>query len=524
MRSETADVLIARYGPRLRWYATGTAMLGMVAAVVTTTIVNVAIPDIMGAFGIGQDRAQWLSTGALAAMTVGMLTTSWLINTFGERRTFIGALVIFTTTSLIAGFSPNENVLIGARIIQGSVAGVLQPLSMYVLFRVFPPEQRGTAMGMFGVSVILGPALGPTIGGLLIDQFNWRYVFFANVPLAGAAMLLGTLFMPERPEDAKRIDFDWLGFVLLATCIGTLLTGLSNGQREGWNSDFVLGLFAIATVSGASFLAWELRIDQPLVELRVLAVGQFTAAATVAFIFGLGLFGSVYLVPLFVQVVQKYTPLNAGLLLMPAGLIMGVFMPIAGYISDRAPARTMIICGLLCFAVSSYWMSIVDANTSFWLLVWLVVMSRVGLALIKPALNLSALRPLPQDLLSHGAGMINFARQLGGAFGVNSLSMMLDIRTMFHSNTLTSTQSASNSTTAELLAQMKALLAQAGLAADVQSAAALNYLGKVVYAQASTLGFRDSFLVCALIFTVALVPAWIMGMQRPGHARAKQSA
>ena len=520
MPSETAEVLLARYGPNLRWYATGTAMLGMVAAVVTTTIVNVAIPDIMGAFGIGQDRAQWLSTGALAAMTIGMLTTSWLINSFGERRTFIGALAVFTATSLVAGFSPNETVLIGARVVQGSVAGILQPLSMYVLFRVFPPEQRGMGMGMFGMSVILGPALGPTIGGLLIDQFNWRYVFFINVPLACTAMLLGTLFMPEKPEGGKRLDFDWFGFVLLATAIATLLTGLSNGRREGWNSDFVLGLLAIATASGITFLAWELNVKQPLVELRVLAVGQFTAAASVAFIFGLGLFGSVYLVPLFVQTVQKYTPLNAGLLLMPAGLIMGLFMPIAGYMSDRAPARTMIIAGLLCFAISSYGMSLVDTNTSFWTMAWLVVMTRVGLALIKPSLNLSALRPLPQELLTHGAGMINFARQLGAAFGVNTLSLILDERTMFHSNSLTSTQSAANSATAELLTQMQALLAQAGLAADIQSAAALHHLGKVVYAQASTFGFRDSFLVCALIFMIALVPAWIMGMQRPTGLRA----
>jgi MFS transporter, DHA2 family, multidrug resistance protein len=522
--SETADVLAARYGTALRWYATGTAMLGMVAAMVTTTIVNVAIPDIMGAFGIGQDRAQWLSTGALAAMTVAMLTTSWLINRLGERRLFIGALIVFTATSLVAGFSPNENVLIAARVVQGSVAGILQPLSMYVLFRVFPPESRGTAMGMFGMSVLIGPALGPTIGGLLIDHFNWRYIFFVNVPLACAAMLLGMLFMPERGENAKRPSFDWLGFVLLATTIATLLTGLSNGRREGWNSDFVISLFAIATLSGIGFLAWELHVKQPLVELRVLAVGQFTAAASVAFIFGLGMFGSVYLVPLFVQTVQKYTPLDAGLLLMPAGLIMGAVMPIAGYISDRVPARTMIICGLLCFAISSYWMSIVDRNTSFWTLAWLVVASRIGLALIKPALNLSALRPLPQDLLSHGAGMINFARQLGAAFGVNSLSMMLDLRTMFHSSSLTSTQSAGNSATAELLTQTKALLAQAGLAADVQNAAALNYLGKVVYAQASTLGFRDSFLICGVIFTVALIPAWIMGMERAAVARRARTA
>jgi EmrB/QacA subfamily drug resistance transporter len=516
--SETAEVLAARYGPRYRWYATGTAMLGTVAAMITTTIVNVAIPDIMGAFGIGQDRAQWLSTGALAAMTIGMLTSAWLIHSFGERRSFIGALVLFTGTSLLAGFSPNENVLIVARVMQGAIAGILQPLAMYVLFRVFPPEQRGTAMGMFGISVILGPALGPTIGGILIDQFSWRYVFFVNVPLSCAAILLGSLFMPERSETGKRSDFDWLGFVLFATTIAALLIGLSNGQREGWHSNFVLGLFAIAAVSGALFLTWELRIAHPLVELRVFTVGQFTAAAIVAFIFGVGLFGTTYLVPLFVQIIQKFTPLNAGLLLMPAGLIMGVCMPIAGYLSDRTASRNLIIAGLFCFGFSSYWMSVADAHTGFWTLAWLVILSRIGLALMKPALNLSALRPLPPELLGHGAGMINFARQLGGAFGVNSLSVILDRRTMFHSNSLTSTQIPSNSTTAEMLHEMQVLLSQAGVAPDIQSAGALNYLGRVLQSQAFTLGFRDSFLICALIFVVALIPAWIMGMHRPQRA------
>ena len=514
MPSETAEVLAARYGPRLRLYATGTAMLGMVAAVLTTTIVNVAIPDIMGAFGIGQDRAQWLATGALAAMTVGMLTNAWLVRSFGERKTFIGALLLFTVALLMAGFSPNENVLILARILQGAVAGVLQPLSMYVLFRVFPPEKRGTAMGFFGMSVILGPALGPTLGGILIDHFNWRYVFFAAVPVAATAMLLGSVFMPEREETGKRPDFDIVGFTLLVVALGALLTGLSNGQREGWDSDFVLGLFAIAGACGLGFLAWELSVGQPLVELRVLGNGQFTAAAVVACIFGVGLFGTVYLVPLFVQLVQKYTPLSAGLLLMPAGLILGVFMPIAGYIADRTPARTLILGGLACFGLSSYWLASVDTNTSFWTIAWLVVLSRIGLALIKPSLNLAALRPLRADQLSQGAGMINFARQLGGAFGVNSLSVVLDRRTMFHSEALASTQSGGNAATAELLHEMQALLAQAGVSADVQASGALHFLGRVVQAQAYTAGFRDSFLVCAAIFTAALVPAWIMGMRR----------
>jgi MFS family permease len=158
-------------------------MLGTISAMLTTTTVNVAIPDIMGAFGIGQDRAQWLSTGALAGMTVGMLLNAWLMRSFGQRKTFIGALAVFVTALFIAGLSPNENVLIICRIVQGTIAGILQPLSMYTLFRVFPPQQRGTAMGLFGMSVILGPALGPTLGGIMIDLFNWRYIFYIAMPV-----------------------------------------------------------------------------------------------------------------------------------------------------------------------------------------------------------------------------------------------------------------------------------------------------------------------------------------------------
>ena len=514
MQSETTDVLFARYGARLRWYATGTVMLGMISAVLTTTIVNVAIPDIMGAYGIGQDKAQWLATGALAAMTIGMLSNAWLVKSFGERRTFVVGLMIFTSSLMVAGTAPNENVLIGARICQGAVAGIMQPLSMYVMFRVFPPDQRGMAMGFFGMSVILGPALGPTLGGILIDAFNWRYIFFAAVPATFAGMLLGNIFLPQREATGKRPDFDFVGFALLATAIGSLLTGLSNGQREGWDSNFVIVLVFLSMGCGAGFIWWELRARQPLVELRVLGNGQFTAAASVAFIFGLGLFGTTYLVPLFVQLIQKYTPLAAGLLLMPGGLILGAFMPIAGFMSDRAPPRTMIMAGLVCFGVSTFLMAAVDANMSFWTIAWLVVLSRIGLALIKPSLNLAALRPLRPEQVTQGAGMINFARQLGGAFGVNALSVTLDRRTMLHSEAFTSTQSAANSATAELLHQTQALLAQAGVSPDAQAAGALHYLGRVLTAQAYTAGFQDSFLLCGFIFTAALIPAWIMGMRR----------
>ncbi|HXV11941.1 MAG TPA: DHA2 family efflux MFS transporter permease subunit [Burkholderiales bacterium] len=515
MTSESTEALFERYGPAYRWLATVTVMLGTISAVLTTTSVNVAIPDIMGAFGIGQDRAQWLATGMLAAMTVGMLLNAWMMTTFGQRRTFIGALCIFVASLILAGASPNESVLIFCRVVQGTVAGLLQPLSMYTLFRVFPPERRGSAMGFFGMSVILGPALGPTLGGVMIDHFNWRYIFYVAVPVCAIAILMGSLFLPEREERAARVRFDWFGFALLVTALGTLLTGLSNGQREGWQSDYIIGLFFTAVVTTVAFILWELRAPQPLVNLRVLANPQFTGAATVACIFGAGLFGSTYLVPLFVQTVQHLTPLSAGLMLMPAGLIMGVLMPFAGYLSDHVPARTLIIAGLLCFGVSSYWLAGVDANMSFWTIAWAVVISRVGLSLIKPALNVSALRSLQPELLGHGAGMINFSRQLGGAFGVNLLSVILDRRTFFHTDVMTSLQTAGNSAAAELLRTMEGILARAGAPPELQSAGALDYLGRVVYAQAYTMGFRDSFLIVAVVFTLGLIPAWIMGRTKP---------
>jgi DHA2 family multidrug resistance protein len=515
--SETTEVLFARYGPRYRWLATGTVMLGTISAVLTTTTVNVAIPDIMGTFGIGQDRAQWLSTGALAAMTIAMLLNAWMIRSFGQRKTFIGALGVFMAALVLAGFSPNESVLIFSRIVQGAVAGLLQPLSMYTLFRVFPPEHRGSAMGFFGISVILGPALGPTLGGILIEHFNWRYIFYVAVPFSAAGMLLGSMFMPEREESDVRARFDWAGFLLLSMSLACLLTCLSNGQREGWYSGYILILLALAGAAAVAFFSWELHASQPLVDLRVLANARFTAAAAVACIFGAGLFGSTYLVPLFVQTVQHFTPMAAGLLLMPGGLVLGLFFPIGGYLSDRLPAQGLIITGLVCFGVSAYWLGSVDANTPFWTIAWCVVVSRIGLGLIKPALNVTALRALRPELLGQGAGMINFSRQLGGAFGVNLLSVVLDRRTFFHSNALANLQTATNSGTTEFLRRMQDLLAQSGVPQDLQLPGALHFLDRVVYAQAYTLGFRDSFLIVALVFALALVPAWIMGKTKAGQ-------
>ena len=508
---ETSEVLFARYGPRYRIYVTVIALLGTISAVVTSTTVTVALPDIMGAFGIGQDRAQWITTGNLAGQTVGQLLSAWLITSFGQRKTFVVGLCIFVVALLVAALSPNDLVLVAARVVQGLLAGVLQSLSMFTLFSVFPPEKRGMAMGFFSINTIFGPAVGPTVGGLLIEHFDWRSIFYMGLPFSIIGILFGSLLMPEREETARRADFDWLGFALLCTTMSCLLTGLANGQREGWGSDFILGSLTVAAGAGIAFLVWELRVPTPLVSLRVLAVGPFAAAACVALVFGMGQFGTQFLIPLFVQTIQGLTPLDAGLLLMPGALLLGIFMPLGGYLCDRLPARTLLITGLSCFAASTFWMRDVDVNTAFsWMLICVVV-SRLGQALINPTLNATAMRSLTRAQLQQGAGMINFFRQLGGAFGVNLLSVSLDRQTFYYSDRLTSMQTAGNSATTELLRSMERLLEQAGASPDLQSAGALNFLGRVVYQQASTLAFRDCFLIVTVVFMLALIPAWLMG-------------
>jgi EmrB/QacA subfamily drug resistance transporter len=308
--------------------------------------------------------------------------------------------------------------------------------------------------------------------------------------------------------------FDGLGFVLLSVAIAASLTALSNGQREGWYSDYVLALFTVSIAGGGAFIWWSLQADEPLVDLRVFASARFAAASAVAVIYGAGIFGSTYLMPLFVQTVQNSTALEAGLLLMPAGLVMGLLIPIGGYLSDRISPTFLIMTGLLFFAASAFWLAGVDTNMPFWIISFSVVLSRVGLAIIKPALDVTALRALTPALLRQGAGMINFARQIGGAFGVNLLSVVLDRRTFFHSDILTATQTGGNSATLELLRSVEALLARAGVPEDLQGPGALHFLGKVVHAQAYTLGFRDCFLLVGIVYVLAMIPAWMMARAR----------
>jgi DHA2 family multidrug resistance protein len=387
---------------------------------------------------------------------------------------------------------------------------VIQPLAMTIVFQVFPPEKRGTAMGIFGIGVVLAPALGPYVGGLLMDSFNWRFVFYLGVPFGLAGMVLGSLFLQTRQEEGPRPSFDWVGFGVLSFFLVVVLSTLANGQKLGWGSDIILLGAAASAGLALAFVWWEWRNPKPLLDMRLFANGAFSAASLVSFVLGAGLFGSTFLLPQFVQTIQGYTPTLAGLLLMPAGFALVFVFPIAGRLSDRLSPGLLIGLGLAIFAWSSYLTARLDIDTGFWTLAWWTVLSRIGMGLVFPSLSAGSLSVLPRHLIGQGSGAMNFTRQLGGAFGVNLLTVVLERRAVFHADVLTATQTPDNPAVSTLVTQVAGLMGHLGLSSLQQAPAALSFLGQAIYAQASTLAYQDGFLITAFVFVIALVPTFLL--------------
>ena len=347
---------------------------------------------------------------------------------------------------------------------QGTAAGLIQPMAMVVMSQVFPREQRGRAMGIYVIGIVLAPALGPTMAGILVDEYSWRDVFLAIVPVCLVAMAAVAVFLPGRDTRPGIVAprFDGLGFVFLVVFLVCLLSALSNGQREGWSSDLILTLFAAALAAAVAFVVRELTCRMPLLNLRVLANGGFAASCLVAFALGAGIYGSTYIVPLFVQTVQGYTPTRSGLLLMPAGFVLAMASPLGGHLADRLPPWLPIAAGLALFGVSNVLCGGVDIDTSFWSLAGWIVMGRIGLGLITPALNAGALRALPPEQLAQGSGAVNFVRQFGGALGVNLLSVVIDRRTTFHADALAQAVTPATAAASEAVQRLGPMLAHWG--------------------------------------------------------------
>ena len=452
-----------------------------------------------------------MSTAFLSAMMASQLLGAWAISVVGPRGGYIGALALFIVGSLLGAVAPNIDTLIFARVLQGAAAGVVQPIVMVTIFRAFPIQQRGLALSLYGMGIMLAPIMGPVVGGITIDAISWRYMFFIPLPFAGLAVVLGTLFMPTRDESSTRLPFNWIGYGLVVGAIVCSMTAIANGTRDGWSSDKILLLGAMSLGLSVAFVISQLRSSAPILDFAVFRHRQFAAAAALGLVFGAGNFATIYLIPVFVQTVQNFTPTDAGLVTMPAGFIVMLFFPIAGRMVDIFPARNLTIIGLLLFALGSVLLHLTDVNTAFLTLVIYVIIGRVGQSIMLPAINVSALNALPPEKLNNGSGTINFIRLMGGAFGVNLLIVYLETRTEFHSAALTATQTPDNPQSRELLSQISSLLSQGGASEGLLQPGSLHFLGRVIEAQAYTMGFKDSFMITAVVFVCALVPAFMLG-------------
>ena len=429
------DALAKRFGPGYRWRVLATVMIGTVASIMASTIVNVAVPDMSRVFGLGQDRAQWLSAGFMGAMTLSMLTTPWLLTRYGYRHTYIGAVGLLMAGGIVGGVSQWFDLVLAARVAEGLAAGVLQPIPAIVVLHAFGAGERGKAMGIFGFGVVLAPALGPSVGGILVEWFGWRSIFFVVTPFCIVAIAMAQRYLPiGAPGGAPvsraggRLDIVGLGFIAVAVL--TLLNGMVH--LHGGTIELGLVLLAFSVVATVGFVLHQRRGARPLMALGLFGHRVFTMGGTVAFIYGMALFGSTYLVPVFMQEALHLPPSQAGAVLLPAGLVLAVTIPIAGRFADRIAVSRMVSAGLVLLAASFYLMLGVGVATSLLLITTWAIVGRIGLGMIMPSLNLGAMVGLPHGLISHGSSTINFLRQLGGAVGIGLVGNVLEWRLRTH--------------------------------------------------------------------------------------------
>ena len=494
-----------------RWVVTGTGMVAAFTMVLSGTIVNVAVPDVMGTFGIGQGLAQFLATAYLATMTASQLLGPWITGWLGRRLAFMAVLVVFATGGLVCATSPSIDFLIAGRVMQGFSAGIVQPLVLTTILGAFALERRGMATGIYISGLGLALGFGPVVGGLTIDGLGWRYIFLVPLPFVAVALVLGAFFMPDEDGPTRRVRFDWTGYALLCVSLVCLMSGVANGQRIGWASDFITGCLGLGLVTGVLFVRSQLQSDRAILDLSLLSNPRFAAAIVVTLIYGAGNFCITYLTPVFGQFVQGLTPTAAGLLLLPAGLVVVVVTPLFGRAADQFPPAGLITAGLLIFAGGTYLLSGADGNTPYVHIMLFAVVCRFGMACITPTLTATAIAAVPEDRLKHGTGTINFFRQLGGAFGINTLVALLERRTEFHVDAMAATQGADNAAMREMLNHARDLVAPSGLPDATHDLVALDYLGQMIAAQASTVAYQDGFLLVAFVFVAALLPTWLIG-------------
>jgi len=492
------------------WIIAIAVTLATFMEVLDTSIANVALPHIAGSLSAGQDESTWVLTSYLVSNAIVLPLSGWLSSIVGRKRFYMGCVFLFTVSSFLCGFAPNLPALIIFRILQGAGGGGLQPSEQAILADTFPPAKRGMAFAVYGIAVVMAPAIGPTLGGWITDNYTWRWIFFVNIPVGILSLILTSRLIQDPPYFRRRklseTKIDYIGLGLVALGLGTLQIVLDKGQRDDWfESRFILVLTIISVTSLLFVIWWEWRHKDPIIDLHLFRERTFAVSNLLMFMLGFALLGSTLLLPLFLQTLLGYTAQLSGMALSPGGFVIMVIMPFVGWLLSRYDARYLLLFGLSMLSFSLFHMTNFDLNIDFKTAVLARCLQAVGLAFLFVPINTAAYAYLPREKNNAASGLMNLARNIGGSVGISFVTTMLDRRTQKHLVDLTSHLTPTNTQfQATLRGISQNLIAHGTSPADATKQAYAVIQG-MLQRQANMLAYLDNFHVLAYVI-LAMVP------------------
>jgi len=505
------------------WIIALAVTLATFMEVLDTSIANVSLPHIAGSLSAGQDESTWVLTSYLVSNAIVLPLSGWLSSIVGRKNFYMGCVALFTISSFLCGLAPNLAILILCRVLQGIGGGGLQPSEQAILADTFPPAKRGMAFAIYGVAVVTAPAIGPTLGGWITDNFSWRWIFFINIPVGIISLLLTSRLIQDPPYFRRRkvgeTHIDYIGLSFVALGLGTLQIVLDKGQRDDWfESQFITILTMIAVAALLFVIFWEWKQKDPIIDLHLFRERTFAISNLLMFMLGFALLGSTLLLPLFMQTMLGYTAQQSGLALMPGGFMIMALLPLVGFLLSRYTPRWLLIFGLVVLSASLFHMTTFNLEIDFRTTVVARMLQAVGMAFLFVPINTAAYAFLPRDKNNAASGLMNLARNMGGSVGISVVTTMLDRRAQVHLTNLSSHLSASSS---ELQSRLK------GLALMLQShggppgsPGAYAILQGTVQKQAAMLSYIDCFWFLGVAILCMIPAVFLMKRSKPGGGMA----
>lgn len=480
-------------------------MVGLFLAILNQTLLNVAIPHINTEFGVSANTSQWLLTGYMLVNGALIPLSPFLIERFAVRRLFLFAMFCFTLGSLICGVAAGFPVMLTGRLIQAVGGGVLAPLVMTIILFIFPPEIRGKGMGIFGLAMMFAPAVGPTLSGWVVQNYDWHLLFTGMVPL-GFIVLVFAFIRLKDIQAPKKVTVDMLSVITSLAGVSLLLYGFSEAGNDGWDDSIVLSTMIAGVILLVIFSVRQLRLEKPLLDLRIFNFGIFTLSSIINVVLTISLFSGMFLLPIYLQTIRGFSPLDSGLLLLPGALIMLVMSPISGTLFDKLGPRPLAIFGMAITTVTTYLFTKLSMDTPYSYIVMIYMLRMFGMSFLMMPIMTAGLNQLPKQLSSHGTSMANTLRQISGSIGISLITTIFSNRTTFHLSEMEGSMNTSDPffmSTFHDFVQKIAMTMHIPLP-QAQQTAIQTLFGKASQ-QSAIFGINDAFIWSTIISAIGLV-------------------